>query len=85
MKHCVDPIEVDPRVFVVVRPRAFVVVSHVLLLLLDKERNITVVMQHVSLEDVRAGAEDAFESGPVKFDAFKRTPGGDCGSAGSVK
>lgn len=51
----------------------------------DKEGNIAVILQHVALQDVRAGTQDAFEPSTIQFDALERSSGRNSCSSRSVK
>merc|ERR1719209_720799 len=46
---------------------------------LDGEGDEAVVVLDVALENVRAGAENSLKSGPVEFDTFEGSGGGDGG------
>lgn len=50
----------------------------------DRERNEAVVLLDVSLQDVRAGTQDAFEPWPVQFDALEGSACDYGGSTGPV-
>lgn len=52
---------------------------------LDRERDKAVVLLDVPFEDVRAGAQNPLEPGPVQLDAPEGTRGSDGGGPGSVQ
>ena len=52
---------------------------------LDEKGDIAGILQHVALENVRAGTQDAFEPSAVQFDALQRTSGSHGGSSGPVE
>ena len=51
---------------------------------LDREGDKWIVVVHISLENILAGAQDAFEAVSVQPDTFQSRPGSDGGRAGTV-
>lgn len=50
----------------------------------DREGNEAIVLLNVSLQDVRAGTQDAFEAWPVQFDTLEGSACNNGGSTGPV-